>query len=945
MNKGLYSTNERDVCGLLKTTPEGLASVEAAGRLAEYGENVLQKKAAVPIWRKVAAQFTHTLALLLWLAGILAIFSDQISLGIACFLVVLINAAFSFWQEYRAEQAVESLAKILPRKARVLRDGEEQEIDAETLVPGDIVMLEAGNSVSADARLLEVMEMRVDNSTLTGESEPQIRRSEAIDNRQERLVDLPNFVFASTNVVTGNGKAVVYATGMATEIGKIASLTQEVKEAPSPLQIELGNVSRAIAAIAVSVGFIFFVLGYFVVHLSRTGSFVFAIGLIVANVPEGLLPTVSLALAMGTKRMTDRHSLIKKLSSVETLGSTTVICTDKTGTLTTNEMTVCELWVNGKVVHVSGAGYEPAGDFKIDGRPPTDEERDEIAELARIASFCNNSRLCAPRPPERDRWTILGDPTEAALMVLAKKAGFEYEEKLREYRRYYELPFDSRRKMMTTIHKKTGAPGNRAEGSQQVEALVKGAPQEVLSRCSAIWRPGGPKPITEEEKAEILERNDKYARRSLRVLGFAYREMGDERKHYEVDETERDMVFVGLAAMLDPPRKEIKEALARCRTAGIRVIMITGDYGVTAESIARGIGLVQGTNVRVVSGVEIDGMSEDDLEAALDEPDLIFARVSPEHKMRVALALKSRGEIVAMTGDGVNDAPAIKVADIGVAMGIVGTDVAREAADMILTDDNFASIVSAVEEGRAIYDNIRRFITYIITHNIAEVIPCLLYVMIRIPLPLLAMQMLAIDLGSDLVPALALGAEKPESDVMLRPPRSRKDRLLNKNTIARAYGFLGIIEGAAAMAAFFFVFLLDGWRPSMGISSLPKSGHVYMMATTACFAGIVITQIGNGLSCRSNRESIFKVGFFTNRFYLWGIVSEGLVLLALVYVPGLKNVFRTAHLSGYVWLFMLIGPVVIFFAEEGRKAVVRRVHGTGRDTIEMVVEAEDRKAA
>jgi magnesium-transporting ATPase (P-type) len=451
--------------------------------------------------------------------------------------------------------------------------------------------------------------------------------------------------------------------------------------------------------------------------------------------------------------------------------------------------------------------------------------------------------------------------------------------------------------------------------------------------------------MTGEDRETILAQNDLYARQALRVLGFAYREIGAEQKHYEVEETERDLVFVGLAAMLDPPRTEVEDALKKCHGAGIRVIMITGDYGITAESIARQIGLVKGTDVRVVSGVEIDEMSEEDLEAVLQEPELIFARVSPEHKMRVALALKASGEVVAMTGDGVNDAPALKAADIGVAMGVVGTDVAREAAEMILTDDNFSSIVSAVEEGRAVYDNIRRFITYIITHNIAEAIPYLLYVIIRIPLPLLVMQILAIDLGSDLIPALALGTEKPERDVMDRPPRSQKERLLNKNVIARAYGFLGLIEGAACMAAYFFVFYLDGWRFSQGVSKLPTHGHVYMMATTACFAGIVMTQIGNGFSCRSKRESIFKVGIFTNTFYLWGIASEICVLLVLIYVPGIKSIFGTASVSGYVWLFMCIGPVVIIFAEEVRKAIIRSIHRKDTEVDKVLTEDSNRKAA
>jgi calcium-translocating P-type ATPase len=518
-----------------------------------------------------------------------------------------------------------------------------------------------------------------------------------------------------------------------------------------------------------------------------------------------------------------------------------------------------------------------------------------------------------PPGPDKEKWTILGDPTEAALLVVARKSGFDYETALLSEPRKYELPFDSRRKMMTTIHQVGG----------EAQAVVKGAPMEVINLCTSIWGPDGIRPMTGRDRKNLERQNDRYARRALRVIGFAYRDLGAEQKHYEIGEVERDLVFVGLVGMMDPPRPEVEEALKKCRTAGIRVIMITGDYGVTAESIARRISLVRGRSVRVVTGVEIDGMDEQQLERALKEPNVIFARVSPEHKMKVALALKDMGEVVAMTGDGVNDAPALKAADIGIAMGITGTDVAREAAEMILTDDNFASIVNAVEEGRAVYDNIRRFLAYILTHNIAEAIPYLLFVVLRIPLPILVMQILAIDLGSDILPALALGTERPEPDVMERPPRSQKERLLNSRMVARVYGWLGLIEGAAAMSAYMLVYLTSVWRFSQGISRMASSGHLYMMATSACFAAIVITQIGNGFACRSTTESIFKIGFLTNRFYLWGIAAEVSVVLLLFYTPPLQKIFGTNPISGYVWLFMFIWPLVILFLEEGRKAIVR----------------------
>ena len=912
MDKEIYTTPETEVFDLLGSAPDGLSSEGAARHLEEEGRNVIEKRRGTPLWRKFLSNFIHFFAILLWIAAFLSFVADLPELGIACIGVIVINGIFSFWQEYKAEKAIESLQKILPKKARVMRDGVEIEVDAEELVPGELVLLEAGNSVSADARLVEAREMRVNNSALTGESEPQMRISEALGEGKASLADLPNLIFAGTSVVAGSGRAVVYATGMNTELGRIAYLTQEVKTEQSPLQKEMTKVTRILAAVAVTLGVLFFLLGTFVMKMGSTKSLMFGIGIIVAFVPEGLLPTVTLALAMGTQRMAGRNALIKKLSSVETLGSTTVICTDKTGTLTTNEMTVREIWVANRKVRVEGAGYEPTGAFKIEGRELNEEDTQSLFKLLRIASFCNNSRLIPPSQDE-EQWKILGDPTEAALLVSAWKFRYDYDTELKLQPRYYEIPFDSRRKRMTTVH--TVVAG--------MEALVKGAPMEVLALCTKIWEPAGVRDITEEDRKTVAAMNDEYALQALRVIGFAYRDDLSVQKHYEMEEVERDLVFVGLAGMLDPPRPEVQKAIEECRTAGIKVIMITGDYGVTAESIARRIGLVRGRDVRVVTGVDIEGMSDEELSAALAEPEVIFARVSPEHKMRVALVLKNQDEIVAMTGDGVNDAPALKAADIGVAMGIAGTDVAKDAAEMILTDDNFASIVNAIEEGRAVFNNLRRFMTYILASNVPEAFPFLLYVIAKVPLPLTVMQILAVDLGTDLIPALALGTEKPEPGIMNKPPRPRDERLLTTGLLVRAYGYLGVIQGIFSLAAFFFVYWLDGWRPSLGVSAMVDTGSIYVMATTACFMTIVATQIGNGFACRTERESIFKVGFTTNRFYLWGILTEIVLVLIFFYVPPLSNFFGFEPVSGWSWLFALACVPACLVADEIRKAIMR----------------------
>ncbi len=912
MDSKIYAAPEGEVFALLRSSPQGITSEEAERRLREAGRNVIEKRRGVPLWRKLLSNFIHFFAVLLWIAAALSFIVDMPELGIACIAVIVINGVFSFWQEYKAEKAIESLQKILPKKARVVRDGMEQEIDAEELVPGDLVLLEAGNSISADARLVEAREMRVNNSALTGESEPQMRISEALGEGKVSIADLPNLVFAGTSVVAGSGKAVVYATGMQTELGRIAFLTQEVETEQSPLQEEIVKASRVLAAVAVALGVLFFLLGAFVMKMGSTKSFVFGIGIIVAFVPEGMLPTLTLSLAMGSQRMAERNALIKKLSSVETLGCTTVICTDKTGTLTTNEMTVREIWVAGRRVRVEGVGYEPAGAFKIDGGEPDEEDTQGLIKLLRIASFCNNSRLIPPGEGEV-QWKILGDPTEAALLVAARKLGYDYEAELNSQPRYYELPFDSRRKRMTTIHAVSGG----------MEAVTKGAPMEVLALCNRIWEPSGVRDLTEEDRRRVAAVNDEYALQALRVIAFAYRDGLPVQKHYGIEEVERDLVFVGLAGMLDPPRPEVEKAVEECRTAGIKVIMITGDYGVTAESIARRIGLVRGREVRVVTGVEIDEMSDEDLGEVLKQPEVIFARVSPEHKMRVALVLKDQGEIVAMTGDGVNDAPALKAADIGVAMGITGTDVAKDAAEMILTDDNFASIVNAIEEGRAVFTNLRRFIGYILASNVPEAFPFLLYVIAKVPLPLTVMQILAVDLGTDLIPALALGTEKPEPGIMNKPPRPRNERLLTWGLLLRAYGFLGVVEGIFSLLAFFFVYWMDGWRPSLGISAMAAEGGTYVMATTACHHTIVTTQMGNGFAFRSERESIFKIGFFTNAFYLWALASEAVILLLFVYVPPFPAFFGFAPVSGWVWLFMYACAPACLIADEMRKAVLR----------------------
>lgn len=901
-----------EVLSALGASPGGLTSATASERLGEHGPNEIREVAGRPLILKFLGNFYHLFAIMLWVAGVLAFVGGLPELGWAIFAVIVINALFSFWQEYRAEKATEALKRLIPRQSKVIRDGATVVVDASTLVPGDLVVLAEGDAISADARLVEEYELRTDNSTLTGESAPVRKTAGPNADSSLTAVEMPNIVFAGTSVAYGSGKAVVIATGMDTQFGRIAELTQGVADELSPLQKEMGKVTELVALLATLLGVIFFLLGYYVAGLTLVEGFIFAVGIIVANVPEGLLPTVSLSLAMAVQRMAGRNALIKKLSSVETLGCTTVICTDKTGTLTKNEMTVRELYAGGDSVEVTGAGYAPVGTLLGKGGVPLESAAEQLAPLLRAATLCNNARLIAPST-ESDSWSVLGDPTEAALLVAARKAGFDYEGELERHRRVVELPFDSVRKRMATVH---------VEGATRT-AYVKGAPTEVLALSTAFHSGSQVVPMTDELRHRILERNDAFARDGLRVLAMAYRRLDPAEAEITAETVERDLVFAGLMAMMDPPREEVARAVEQCATSGIRVIMITGDYGLTAESIARRIGIVKGDSVRIVSGPELSEMSDDALARELAGHEVLFARVSPEHKMRIAQALKAQDHIVAMTGDGVNDAPALKAADIGVAMGITGTDVAKEAADMILTDDNFASIVSAIEEGRAVYDNIRRFVTYIFTSNIPEVVPFLLMVIFRIPLALTVMQILLIDLGTDMLPALALGTEKPEPGIMNRPPRPRSERLLNRTVLTRAYLFLGPLQAAACMSAYFFLYYSRGWRPGMALAA---SGTIYLLATTMTNAAVVTTQIGNGLAQRTTRQSILRVGLFSNRFLMWGIAAEMALITFLIYVRPFNNVFHHAPLELTDWVYVLALAPTLLVADEIRKYFVRRKH-------------------
>jgi sodium/potassium-transporting ATPase subunit alpha len=859
-----------EVFASLLSRPEGLTSDEAQRRLAEYGPNELREEAHRSLLRRLTAHLTHFLALLLWLAAGLCFLSEylhpgegMLRLGIAILAVILINALFSFIQEYRTEKALEELRKLLPFRVSVVRDGQQREIDARQLVPGDLVLLQEGDKVPADGRVVLSNRLTVNNAPLTGESDARTLSAEPME---QELLESRNLVFAGTLVVGGSGRMVVYATAMATEFGKIAHITGRVVEAVSPLQVEISRATRVVALIAVAAGICFFLLGA-VIGRGFWNNFLFAVGIIIALVPEGMLPTVTLALAMGSQRMARRNALVKSLNAVEALGSVDLICTDKTGTLTQNRMAVKQLW------------------------SPGDEQM-----ACTVALLCNNAVASGEE--------LRGDPTETALYRFARQRVTPAAQRLDE------LPFDAERKRMATLHRVDG----------QLLVLVKGAGESVLPLCSSMRAGSAIMPISSDTAVDLAERYRDMAAQGLRVMALAYRPLETAP---ESGIGEEALVLAGFVGLEDPPRPEVAPALASCRSAGIRVVMVTGDAGPTAAAVGREIGLVSGEPL-VIEGRQCAAMPDAELWEAVQQGNVVFARMSPQNKMHLVSLLMAAGHRVAVTGDGVNDAPALKKAHVGIAMGLSGTSVAREAADIVLLDDNFASIVHAIEEGRTVFENIRNFITYIFASNIPELIPYLCYVLFGIPLPLTIMQILAVDLGTDLVPALALGSERPGPAIMQRPPRSSGERLLTRGVLLRAYLFLGMFEALAGMTAYLFVMQRGGWSWPQ---TVPPATPFYLQATTACLAGIIVTQLANVFTCRSPDVSLATMGLFSNRLVLVGIMVELLLAAGIIYTPLGNAIFGCLPLDGAVWLLLVPFALLLLGADELRKLVVRRRTG------------------
>jgi calcium-translocating P-type ATPase len=881
----------------LRSSRDGLAIREAERRLVGYGPNELRSRGGPRWWRRLGRQFTHPLALLLWAAAVLAWVAGTPVIAAAIVGVIVINAGFAFAQEQQAERAVEALEQYLPPHANVLRDGREQMILARELVPGDVLVLAEGDRISADARLLDGS-LEVDASALTGESLPVFRSAELVDT-DVPFLQARDLVFSGTSCTGGEARALVVATGMHTELGRIAALSERVEAEESPLEHQVRRVAWLIALVAVAVGLAFLPLGTLAAGLPFRNAAVFAVGLLVANVPEGLLPTITLALAVGVRLLARRGALVKRLSAVETLGSTTVICSDKTGTLTENRMRVTALWAAGQVLELGGDDGVAQSVADV-----------AFGALARAVTACNNARVDPRRPDEST-----GDATEVALLLAAAVLGADVHVSRRDRERRRQFHFDPGLKLMSTVDQDANT------GTLWVH--TKGAPEEVLGRSTLLLSGDGTQlPLGAAERSKISRVVEEYAGQGLRVLGVAQRTLsGPAPSESARDEVERDLCFVGLVAMFDPPRREVAGAVRRCQEAGIRIIVVTGDHRLTATAIARQLGIVH-DNPTVVTGAELDRTSERELDKLLrDERELVFARSSPEAKLRIADALRAQDEVVAMTGDGVNDAPALRRADIGVAMGRSGTDVAREAATMILVDDNFATIVTAIEEGRRVYANVKKFIFYIFVHATPEVIPFLVFALSggTVPLPLTVLQILAIDLGTETLPALALGRERAEPGVMRQAPRGRSEGVISVDMLIRAWAFLGLLSAALVMAGYFFVLARAGWSPGDSVGSHSPLHHAYLEATTVTFLGIVVCQIGTAFAARTEHASLRSIGFFTNRLLLWGIAFELFFAATVVYLPPVQRVFDTVGVSPDTLLITLPFPFIVWGADELRR--------------------------
>jgi len=902
--KKFYNLTVAEAIELLNSNADsGISQQEAKKRLLEFGPNQLREKKDAGPLAIFFEQFQDFIVWVLIGAALVSGFLQEWVDALAIIAIVILNAILGFIQEFRAEKSLAALKKLSSPTSKIIRDGQHNIIFSEELVPGDLIELEAGDNVPADSRLIwHTSNFSVQEASLTGESTPVIKTSLALGKslpagRQAvPLADRANMVYMGTSVASGKARAMVCETGMQTELGKIAGMVQEVKEEATPLQKKLEQFGKWIVYLCfVLVGLVF------LLERLRGGKiidvFLTAVSLAVAAIPEGLPAVVTIALALGVHRMVKRHALIRRLPSVETLGCATVICSDKTGTLTKNEMTVQAVYAAGRLFKVSGIGYEPKGEFLLDDKTVKPDDYPELKQVLNIGVLCNGAQLVEGG----SAYKVFGDPTEASLLTVAAKAGILKQDKEREFSFVDEIPFDSERKTMTVIRK----------DKDRLIAFVKGAPDVLLNACSEIEEAGVKRQLASGDKGMILKVNDELAKEALRVLAVAYRVLDrsspDAQGSGEAKDIEKELTFVGLIAMIDPAREEVKEAIVECKEAGIKTVMITGDHKNTAVAIARSLGFFKEDSL-ALTGEELDRLNDNDFYGKIQKIP-VYARVSPEHKLRIVRAWRRRGEIVAMTGDGVNDAPAVKEADIGVAMGITGTDVTKEVSDMVITDDNFASIVAAVEEGRGIYDNIKKFVHYLLSCNAGEILVMFVSSLIGLPVPLLPIHILWVNLVTDGLPALALGVDPVNPGIMKQPPRPT-----NEAVVTRQRAFLMLAQGAfiaiCSLLAFTFVLFIE------------KEG--IERARTAAFIVLSCSQLFHSFNCRSMSESLFKLGVFTNKKLILATVVSFFLQMAAVYLPFAQKVFKTEALGFFDWVLVIAISSLPLWAMEIVKLVNKR---------------------
>ena len=907
-----HTLGSDEILKQLATPPEqGLSADEAKSRLQLYGLNELAEAPRTTVWQMLWQQFNNFVVILLIVASVVsALLGDYIEAA-AIFAIVVLNAALGVFQEYRAEESLAALRKLVAPDAQVVRDGHRQVVQAREVVPGDIVLLEAGNYIPADLRLLEAVNLHVEEAALTGESVPVEKDANTILQEDIPLGDRKNTAFMGTLVTFGRGKGVVTSTGMRTQIGLIAEMLQSVEQEPTPLQIRLNQLGKTLGWAALAVCGLIFLVGL-VRGYPAMDMFLLAVSLAIAAVPECLPAVVTISLALGMREMIKRHALIRRLASVETLGSTTTICSDKTGTLTQNEMSVTRIWVDGVFIDVGGSTRDLAGEFSLENKPVNIADYPGTLTALWIGALNNDAELeVSGTSEEHQTYRMVGDPTEGALIIAAAKAGAMPRPLNQAYPRMKEIPFDSVRKRMLTVHRvmdprsEDFSPFYDDNHLERDVVAVKGAPDVVLDLCTHYQGlDDRPSPLDEKERMRILHANDLMTQDALRVLGVAYRVLPDISDHLADESLEEELVFVGLIGMIDPPRPEVKPALEKSRSAGIRTIMITGDYPNTARAIAESIGLFRPGH-QVISGNDLDQMDDETLREQVGYTD-VFARVSPEHKLRIVEALRARDEVVAMTGDGVNDAPSIKRADIGVAMGITGTDVAKESADMVLTDDNYVSIVSAVEQGRVIYSNIRKFVYYLLSCNIAEISIIALGMLFNIGQILTPIQLLWLNLVTDGAPALALGTEKGDPDIMDQPPRPTKEPIINR-FMQVGIGTQTVAITTVTLVAYFLGKQLHPDQPEF--------------AETMAFATLAFSELLRAYTARSERYPIFKIGIFSSRNMNLAVLSSFALLMAVFYIPFLQPIFNTTTLGWAQWEVIIPLLIIPSLAAEATKLV------------------------